>query len=321
MDQLYIGSVSPIRIITPSKNSHTLALGPCEGNHIALILTAIRAESPYTLVGGAFVLQPTVKLHYEVIDTYTCTGNAAVHIVQQPFTYRAAIATESISGLATNWAADWLASYDIYPTGNAMQPAFPDWPSTDVLENTRFWVGRKPLRRRVGVASPGKPLVIRSKSRRPIIFTWAEYTFSTFLTTGAVRNKGWRSVTKAITEVGQVCGVKDASNFSVAAPVPGSYQFSRRIKYTYSWSSGGNNVAPSVYGLLYEDTATGVSQSAPYPMAVVGIPSLKAFRKADGIGLVNPNDTMSYELRQEANINPVGDCAGDVVVPRVQVEP
>lgn len=297
------------------------SMGPCDGYHIGGLLDAIRQESPYTLVGGAYLLQPKLHLTWECVDTYTSFGNAGAQIVQLPFVFRNPISVESVAGSNTNFTADFVSSYDTSPAASTVAPAYQYWPSTDLRENTRFWIGRRPLKPRVGRCSPGHPLVIRSRSRRVCHFDWNDYEFTTFLTTGMLKGRGWRSVTKVTGEVGGICGVADEVNQTIAGGLSTAVVHNRRIKYTYWWTAGGMNQAPSIRGYYYTDEDTGVSQ-AVQPQTTIGVPALKAFRQgADIFTNSVPGNTMEADMQQSVVINPPSDCVGDAYIPTVIVQP
>lgn len=243
------------------------------GGDIGTILTNIRAESQFTLTGGAFLYQPTIlvsgyseieilpagisPLHYELIVGTSFANNAT-----------------TLANAATGYASAWTGSYDAQPTDYSF------WPSTSVLENAPFWTGRvsttgaanlRPTHYYKGKIEIGqaKRFVFRFKTRR---FTYDEYTNSTFLTDGMARNKSFRCLISCWGDPGQVCGVKSAVNQPIIAELGTQYIMRVRSHYFYKWIAGNNR--PTVYGSQYASNES-VDDEA---LGWLGVPALRAQR-------------------------------------------
>lgn len=285
------------------------------GDHIALMLTAIRNESPYTLGGGANLLQPTLLVSgYSEIEILP-VGVSPIHyeiVVGTPGTSSAQVLATTIS----NFNLAWASTYDARPTG------YEFWPGTSLLENTTFWDrknvgGLKPTHYFQGRREIGKvaKFTLPFKTRR---YTYADYSNSTFLTAGIANNRSHRAVISVWGEPGQVCGVSGVNNQPQVAELGSQYIIRYRAHYFYKWIAGNNR--PTVYGTQYASPELTPDDEA---LGFIGVPALRAQRGAawrlDIQQAVPFPDygAINAQRRHEANINPTLDCTGDLLIPEV----
>lgn len=284
------------------------------GDHVSTMLTNIRTESPFTLVGGSYVLQPTLYVNGQtVIDIYAAS-NTGVRFELCMFTRRTA-AAKSTSGAGTDFTNTWSQSYDAVPTG------YSTFPTTSALENRTYWSTfyNKLAGRRTGVARPGRPvrLTFKFKTRR---LTYTEYAAGSAFTNYIYPNKSYQYLLKVDGELGQICGVKSAVNQPILGEVNGNFMIKTTTFYRYKWVAGSANQKPTIYG-----SNLGANESVNEDaLCWTTVPSLKAPRYAAGqdtsAGLPNFG-ALDLDSRHEANLNWVRDCTGDRYEPIVEVLP
>lgn len=287
------------------------------GPDIGSMLTNIRAESPFTLVGGAYLYQPTLQVYgYSTLDV-VAAGNSDVHFEAIMFTPVGRTAVTTVATVITGFATAWAQSYDTRPTG------FELFPDTSLLQNVAFWAPSgavapwKPSKRITATVRVGKPrrFVFRFKTRT---IPYQEYSAGSFLTNGVIGDKGYLLVSKFRGERGQVCGVKSAVNQPILTEIGANYMYKIRSYYFYRWVAG--NQKSSIYGSNLGTNET-VDEDA---LSWVGVNSLKSQRfnsstdVSAGYTLWGPLNPFS---KHEAQINPTSDCAGDGWVPDVNVAP
>lgn len=276
------------------------------------MLTNIRTETPYTLVGGAALLQPTLKVFgYATIDI-VATGNSRILGELLITTPRQAL-NRSVTNYGTNFAAAWAQSYDSRPTG------FEAFPDTSLLQNYAFWSGKiaggdkvtKRVAIKVGVGRP-KRYTFRFATRT---FRFEDYSSGGFLTTpGAAPGKSYTAVFKLHGEKGQVCGVKSAVNQPILTEIGAMYMVKVRSYYFYRFVAGNNR--PTIYGSNLGTNET-VNEDA---LSWIGVPALRAqrYNVSFDVAAGYPEWGGASEFtRQEVNINPTADCAGGLFTPTV----
>lgn len=281
------------------------------GAEVATMLTNIRSEAISTLLGGAVLYQPTLLVWGFTTFDILSAANSAIKCEIVLGTCRNNNA-DTISDLGTNFINAWAQSYDNRPTD------FEDFPSTSVLQNLKFWGGNnsrgyRPTRRIVTSVGVGRPkrFTFRFKTRR---FTYEDYSQAGFLTEGMARGRTVFAVVKYHAERQQVCGILDME----AAPLmtEGGGQFITKLRqfYFYRWIPGNNR--PTVYGgytgaeEVIEDTAK----------SWIGVPALRAQRFSGPGTFNNPASFGGLDVyaKQEAQINPMATCNGNVFTPEVQ---
>lgn len=305
---------------TPSlSNTYWSNLWGC-GQAIAQILTNVRAEAISTLIGGAVLYQPTLLIHgfadlyiYSAATTdinfeyvvYTTSGGSGVN--------------QTVANDIASFTTGWGDSYDARPTG------YENWPATSLLRNYAAWSGRspagfKPTHHGFGTAPVGKPLKLRFRFKTRA-FQYQDYTSSTFLTDGMIRNKSHRVVVRFWGEHGHVCGVIGANDQPILQTVGTQVLLKTTETYSYKWLAGNNR--PTVYG-----TQLGTGETIDNEAhAGIGINALKATR--GGNYRMNAQETTSFPnfgwlhefRRQEAQLNPEIDCTGGKFTPSVSLLP
>lgn len=292
------------------------------GADIGTILTNIRAESQFTLTGGAFLYQPDILVSGYAEVEILPAGVSPIHYELVAGTSFANNAT-TIAQVITGFASAWTGAYDAQPTDYSF------WPSTSVLENTPFWTGKisstgatnlKPTHYYKGKAEIGqaKKFVFRFKTRR---FAYDDYVNSTFLTDGMVQNKSYRALLSVWGEPGQVCGVKGANNQPMISELGTDYIMRIRRHYFYKWVPGNNR--PTVFGAQWPTTES-VDDEA---LGWIGVPALRAQRggayrlDAEDVAPFTGYGALSAIRRHEANLNFSHDCTGDQFTPVVSTAP
>lgn len=286
------------------------------GPRVGKILTQIRDESPFTLVGGNYLYQPSVKVYgFSTIDL-AAVGNSAIDFEFVIYTTYGNVVTSPLTQ-GNNFQATWLQSFD---NSSTTTTGFPYYPDTSLLENYRFWDKQsnnqiKPLRRfrvRVPVGRP-KRLVFKFATR---VFKFEDYSQGTWLTTGFASNKTFGFFYKAQGELGQVCATNVTDDVTpllsnVAAP----FLLKVREHYFYRFVPGNNR--PTVYG---SNCAEG-DQISDTANTFVGVPALKSQRYSTGVLPVIPDypnfGAWDRFAHHEAQLNfPLG-CADDIWEPTV----
>lgn len=282
------------------------------GNDVGTMLTQIRAESPFSLVGGAYLYQPTLIVRgFSVLDI-VATGNSALNVEVVVFTTRRNNINTPANEL-TNWNNAWSQSFDARPTG------YEAFPSTSLLENYKYWdnssaTANWPTRHVRAVVKVGKPwrMVSKYKTR---VYRYEDYSQSTFLTEGMATFRTHYHMIKLSGERGQLCGVLDATtNQPILNEVSAMYMLRTRSFYYYRWVPGNNR--PSIYGAYLGDDETVANDALGW----IGVPALKSQRLAGSTavaaGYPNWGATGTF-TKHEANINSIVDCTGDPQIPSV----
>jgi len=308
----------PTSTLTPPANLADYIFGKLwlPGDHIATLLTNIRNESQFTLTGGAFLYQPTLRVSGFAEFDFVNTGNSDLHIEFIVFNAPRRNGTNTVAGIASTFASAWATSFDARPTN------FEFFSDTSLLQNYSFWdraslLGFVPSSRRtfkVGVGRP-KRFTFRFKTRT---VRYEDYAQGTMLTDGFVSGRTHYYALKVRGERGQACGVDVASglNKPVLAELGGAGLFKHRAFYRYRWLPGNNR--PTVYGANINADET----CAVAAQGWVGVPSQKAQRFAwnpDGVVTTGPWGGSFVNTKQEVNINPAVDCVGDQWEPSVSV--
>lgn len=283
------------------------------GDHVSTMLTNIRTESPFTLTGGSYVLQPTLYVNGQTVVDIYAASNTSVRFELCLYTRRQ-VGVKSTAGSGTDFTNAWSQSYDAIPTGYA------SYPTTSLLENRNFWTTNynKLAGRRTGVARPGKPvrLTFKFKTRR---LTYEEYANAAATFTNVLYpSKSYQYVVKFDGELGQICGVKSAVNQPILGEVNSNLMFKTTTFYRYTWVAGSANQKPTIYGSNL-GTGESVDEDA---LCWTSVPALKATRHAAGVdtsaGLPSFG-ALDITSRHEANINFKEDCAGGTYLPGVTV--
>lgn len=302
--------------IDPDSAVYTFMAGWGWGSDVGAMLTNIRTESPFSLVGGAYLYQPTLQVFgYTTID-FVAAGNVSVHvelIVCTPGVGRTGTGTLATIGTTFNNA--WAQSYDARPTG------YEYFPDTSILENSAFFNSQItkfiPTKRLSFVVPVGKPkrIILKFRTRK---FRYAEYSQSTFLTEGQVGGKSYMYILKTRGERGQVCGVKSAVNQPILTELGSPFMMKQRDHYFYKWIAGNNR--PTIYGSNL-GTNESVSEEA---RQWTGVYALKAQRFAaatdTSVGFNDWGGTDVYS-KHEVNINPIYDCTEGPFYPAVTAPP
>lgn len=223
--------------------------------------------------------------------------------------------TRTVAGYGTDFATAFGESYDAVPSG------YSTFPTTSILENRAFWgPGYYHLAgRRVGVASPGKPvrLVFNFKTRQ---LKFDDYTANGALATNQWAHKSYFGIIKFDSELGQLCGVLGVDNKAILGEVRANVMYKITNIYQYRWVSGAANQKPTIYG-----SNIGASEAvAGDALGWISVPSLKAVRDAYAHPAATPETAfgaLSISSRHETYTNPILDCAGDVAIPSVFVHP
>lgn len=316
VDRYIVTSSTTAQTVDPDTSTQVYAAGWGWGSDIGFLLANIRTESPFTLVGGAYLYQPTLHVYgYSTID-FVSTGNIGIEVeIVECTPSRGRTGASTLAAIQTTFANSWAQSYDSVPTGYNL---FPD---TSILENTAFFeqqtvkfIPTKRLSIRVGVGKPRR-IIFKYKTRT---FRYAEYSQGTFLTEGQVGGKSFLYLFKVRGERGQVCGVESGVNKPILTELGTGFMIKQRDHYFYRWEAGNNR--PTVYG-----SNIGANESvAEDALQWVGVPALKAQRFAaaadTSVGYVNWGG-QDVNSKHEANINPIMDCTGDSFTPAVSTAP
>jgi len=282
------------------------------GADIGSMLTNIRSEASSTLIGGAVLYQPALRVYgYATIDL-VAAGNTDVTFEFVIWTLRGANSVTTMATYATNFAASWSQSYDARPTG------FEAFPDTSLLQNIKWW-GKgsnnniKATRRLVVKVRVGKPkrLFFKFKTRQ---FNYDDYAQSTFLTEGMAAGKSYAFFMKCHGERGQVCGTLSAVNQPILTELGSPYMIKVRQYYFYRWLPGNNR--PTIYGSNLGPNEA-VNEAA---LQWVGVNALKSQRyaAANDVFAAFPDwGGQDVYSKHEANINPIRDCAADALHPTV----
>lgn len=166
--------------VDPDLSNYLYMAGWGWGNDVAQMLVNIRAESPFTLTGGANLYQPTLHVYgYTTIDIVP-VGNVGINIELITCTpQRGRTGAATLASTTTQYGLSWAVSYDARPTG------FEFFPDTSILENTAFfdsrdikWIPTGRISTTIKVGTP-KRFIFKYKTR---VFRYAEYAQGTFLT-------------------------------------------------------------------------------------------------------------------------------------------
>jgi len=299
--------------VDPDTSVITYMAGWGWGNDIAAMLVNIRAESPYTLTGGANLYQPTLQVYGHTTIDIVPTGNVGISFELVTCTpQRGRTGSATLAATATAFAGAWAQSYDARSTG------FEFFPDTSILENTTFfdslnnpWVPTGRITGTVRVGSP-KRYILKYKTRA---FRYAEYSVGTFLTEGQAGGKSYLHIIKVRGERGQVCGTKGANNQPILTEMGSPVMVKVRCTYYYRWVPGNNR--PTIYGSNL-GPSEGVNEDA---RQWVGVPALKAQRAAQATDVIDVNFTnwggQDLRSKHESLINPIWDCTGGVFIPQV----
>jgi len=131
-DQLIVTYPTAASTCDPDRGNYFFFQGWGWGDDVGTMLTNIRTESPFTLVGGGSLYQPTLKVYgYTTIDI-VAAGNSRIQGELVMGTPRAASANAA-STVATAFTNAWAKSYDARPTD------FEFFPDTKILQNYAFW--------------------------------------------------------------------------------------------------------------------------------------------------------------------------------------
>lgn len=286
------------------------------GVMVGALLSAVRGEAISTLLGGAFLYQPTLKVYgFSTLDV-VAAGNSDIIIefIQATAVANAVVTTAT---LAANFSSTWAQSFDARPTG------FESFPDTSMLENYRFWDRGtnntiKPVKRWVARIKVGKPrrFIFKFKTR---VYRYEDYSQGTMISTGGMmQGKTNYIFMKVKSERGQVCGVKSAVNQPILTEIGAPYMIKIREHYFYRWVAGNNR--PTIYGLNLAATES-VNEDA---LSWIGVNALKAqrFNQAFDVSAGYPSwGGQDSQTHHEANINFTTNCAGEVAVPQVAVGP
>lgn len=306
VDQFISTAPSYADFIAPGKSNYAFAQLWGWGQDVASMLTNIRAETPFTLVGGGSLYQPTLKVYGYATFDICVTGNADVvgeFVVFTPREHK----NNTIAQAASAYALSWTNSWDAIPTG------FETFPDTRILQNYSFWSGAaaggyKATKRRTFKVRVGRPkrYTFRFATRT---FKYEDYASTGFLTGAAsAPNKSFGIVWKVAGERGQVCGLKNGAEFAFLNEVGATYMVRIRDYYFYRWVPGNNR--PTVYGSNLSEEA---KESIPAGQAsFVGVPSQKAQRYSYGTVQVPGTawGAVDFRTRQEVQANPIIDCDG-----------
>lgn len=288
--------------------------GVLSGLDIFNILTNVRAESAFNLAGGANVFQPELYLRALQVLRVFNAGNANIRGSYQICSFRAS-QSDTLVSVASDWDFSWAKTFDAMPT---TENTYPLWPTTAIRENK--WFFQNGNYRKVGREVPfsvpaGRSYIIRHNRSKKL--TFQDYSPGSILGTsfGGIAKATTFIIVRLFGEVGQLCGTLSAASQPILGPVSAAYILQSRTFYQYKWAAGNNR--PTVYG-HYLATNEAVDKSIA--IGWIGVPSSKSMRVAAG----DPNLTASGVFggldpatKQEVNINPVLDCAGDVFVPDV----
>lgn len=289
------------------------------GAYVAEILTNVRAETPFTLVGGASLYQPTIAVH-GWSDLYIYSPAVSdLHFEYVVYTPWGAGTTNDLTGDSNNFSTAWGDSYDARPSG------YEFWSSTSLLRNYAAWtkgsiLSRRPVFHGFGVAPVGKPLKLRFPFRTRY-FRFQDYSSSTFLTSGQIANKSFRVLLRVWGEHGQICGESTAVP---AVPTPvihtvGAPFMTKTVQhYNYRFIPGNNR--PTVYGSNFDEDMTIDAEANGW----LGINALKAQRGAAysrdiEVSAGYPNfGALAVNRKPETNINPVDSCETTTFRPDVE---
>lgn len=284
------------------------------GQEVGTMLTNIRSEAISTLLGGAVLYQPTLLVWGFTTFDILAAANADVKCEIVLGTVRNSN-IDNIGDLGTKFINAWSQSYDAVPTG------FPDFPSTSVLQNLKFWGGNsspgyRPTRRIVTTVRVGRPkrFTFRFKTRR---FTFEDYSQGTFLSEGMARGRTVFAVVKYTAVRQQVCGIIDMDAAPVLTEGPGQFMTKIRQFFFYRWIPGNNR--PTIYGdhagadEIIDDDAHGF----------IGVPALRAQRFSGPLTFGSPAafGGLDTQMKHEVNANPTATCNGNPFVPNVIANP
>lgn len=271
---------------------------------VATMLSNIRLESPYTLLGGAVLLQPTLFVRCLSVATIVNAGNSAIlgsYVVAKS---RVTV-TSTISGVSTEYSTQFANNWDAVPTG------YENYPSNKIGINKAFFgtgnVGLGRYRKGKEVQFrilPGQTYNIREAFSAKV--EYQDYALSGWLASvsgGFLKNRSRLLIVRIRGEEGQVCGLDGAlAATPVLAPVPAVSLIRTRHYYQYKWAGGNNR--PTVYG-----SNLGADESVPATAhGFIGIPGIKAQRYAAGAA-ANAFGALDYTAHQEAQLNFGATCA------------
>jgi len=304
--------------VDPGASNQVFGYAFFPGDDFATMVTNIRTESPFTLVGGAYVLMPTLYVcGYTVFDVYAAS-NSSARFELCLFTSRDTKVLTPTTALTT-FATAWTASYDALPA------AYPNFPSTSLLENRSFWSPNyfKLAGRRTGIARPGRPvrLTFKFKTRR---LTYDEYSNSSGVPSFAgvhFKDKTYSYVMKFSGEMGQACGTDGVGNKPILTEINGNIMVKRTTFYRYTWAPGSANQKPTIYGSVL-GSGESVNEDA---LCWTSVPALKATRAAAGIDITGAGGVyfgaLDIQSRHQTTLNPYADCVGDLLLPQVEIPP
>lgn len=268
------------------------------GSEIGQLLSDIRSESVYTLVGGSYVLQPTLCAEGYTNHWWACPFQGKLLIDWELYTFRSNVTKSGDAAVLTDWTNALAEGYDSVPTGYAT------FPTTELGVNYVFRSARKSYRR-VGagrlIAAPGKPAVLNIR-HRPKCFAYADYSATNALTQGCFANRTYWLISRIVPEDAINCGQQSAASYPLSAPGYGAYIVGVRRVYRYKWVAGNNK--PTIRG----------NYNGPNDIIPLTGPSFLAdplghFQWADTAALAaNVNSTRHYSA-MAVNSNPVDNCA------------
>jgi len=290
------------------------------------MLANIRFESPYTLIGTTFLLEPTLYIR---ALSQTTIYNAGSSTLEGSYVVAKARATSSVSHAAL--AAQYVSSYQFQYDRAGNATLFPAWNTNKILPNTTYF-GTNGRQRVVGKEVS---FSLRTGQRKRITIknsvklTYADYAgVATGIVSGSpdpsplqqadggyFKNKTMSVFFSFKGEEGQVCGVTGGvTNTPILTSTGAAFMAVTRVWYQYKWAASNNK--PTYYGSNFGASETVDGDAYSW----VGVPELKAMRAVGGDLSGDGFGALDNQSRHQVDINPRLDCAGDDYIPHVHAD-